>query len=77
VQWSSVATVLGAGAVALVMLWVAIRGRVWAWIPFVLALGVAVREVRHLQRAARPADAGFDEERRGDGRRRRGRRRPE
>ncbi|MCA5894332.1 hypothetical protein LEP48_13375 [Isoptericola sp. NEAU-Y5] len=64
VQWSSVATVVGAGVVALVMLWVAIRGRAWALVPFVLALGVAVREVRHLQRAARPP-VGFDETPRG------------
>ncbi|GAA1729323.1 hypothetical protein GCM10009809_26110 [Isoptericola hypogeus] len=67
-QWSSVATVFGAAAVALVMLVVALRGRLWAWIPFVIAAGVAVREVRYLQRARRPADAGFDEDRRGDGR---------
>ena len=64
VQWSSVATVVGAVVVAVLMLVLVVRGRVWAWIPFAVAAGVAVREVRHLQRARRP-DAGFDEQRRG------------
>jgi hypothetical protein len=50
VRWSSVLTVLVAAVVALVFLWVAVRGRVWAWVPFVVAAGVAVREVRYLQR---------------------------
>ncbi|MFI2102845.1 hypothetical protein ACH436_06100 [Isoptericola sp. NPDC019693] len=78
VRWASVWTVVGACVVALAMLWVVLRGRVWAWIPFFLAAGVAVREIRYLQRARRPADAGFDEPRRatpgGDTGRRRGRR---
>lgn len=65
VRWSSVGTVLLAGIVALVMLLVALRGRVWAWIPFALALAVVVREVRYLQRSNRPPRVGFDEERRG------------
>lgn len=64
VRWSSVGTVLLAASVALVMLFVALRGRVWAWIPFALALAVAVREVRYLQRSNRPPQAGFDEKRR-------------
>jgi hypothetical protein len=53
VRWSSLLTVLGASAVALVFLVVALRGRVWAWVPFVIAVGVAVREVRYLQRSGR------------------------
>jgi hypothetical protein len=64
VMWSSIATVVGAAVVALVMLWVVLRGRVWGWIPLVLALGVLVRELRFLQRRRRPPDAGFDEPRR-------------
>ncbi|MEN5074059.1 hypothetical protein ABE437_09600 [Isoptericola cucumis] len=64
VQWSSVATVAGAVVVAVLMLVLVLRGRVWAWIPFALAAGIAVREIRFLQRARRP-DAGFDEQRRG------------
>ncbi|CAM3418753.1 hypothetical protein [Isoptericola cucumis] len=64
VQWSSVATVVGAVVVAVLMLVLVLRGRVWAWIPFALAAGIAVREIRFLQRARRP-DAGFDEQRRG------------
>ncbi len=63
VQWSSVATVVGAVVVAVLMLVLVLRGRVWAWIPFAIAAGVAVREVRFLQRARRP-EAGFDEDRR-------------
>ena len=46
------------------MLVLVLRGRMWAWIPFAVAAGVAVREIRFLQRARRP-DAGFDEQRRG------------
>jgi hypothetical protein len=60
VRWASVATVVGAGLVALVALAAVLRGRVWAWVPFVLAAAIAVREVRHLQRARR-RHAGFDE----------------
>jgi hypothetical protein len=60
VRWASVATVLGACLVAVVALVAALRGRHWAWLPFVLAAGIAVREVRYLQRALRPP-AGFDE----------------
>jgi 4-hydroxybenzoate polyprenyltransferase len=55
-------TVLGAVAVALVFLAVAARGRVWAWVPFLVAAGVALREVRLLQRERRRShEAGFDE----------------
>ena len=64
VQWSSVATVVGAVVVAVLMLVLVLRGRMWAWIPFAVAAGVAVREIRFLQRARRP-EAGFDEQRRG------------
>ena len=53
IRWASVWAVLVAGAVALVFGWVALRGRVWAWVPFVLAAGVVVREVRWLQRHGR------------------------
>ncbi|ACZ29267.1 hypothetical protein Xcel_0228 [Xylanimonas cellulosilytica DSM 15894] len=53
IRWASVRTVLVAGAVALVLAWVAVRGRWWAWAPFLLALGVVVREVRWLQRRER------------------------
>ncbi|WP_418275772.1 hypothetical protein ACNHYB_13040 [Isoptericola jiangsuensis] len=60
VRWASVATVVGAGLLALVALVAALRGRPWAWLPFVLCAGVAVREVRYLQRALR-RPAGFDE----------------
>jgi len=78
VRWASVWTVVGACVVALAMLWVVLRGKVWAWIPFFLAAGVAIREIRYLQRSRRPAEAGFDERRRGgpdaDTGRRRGRR---
>jgi 4-hydroxybenzoate polyprenyltransferase len=59
IRWASVGTVALATAVALVFLGVAIRGRVWAWVPFAIAAGVAIREVRHLQRSRRPPDAGF------------------
>jgi hypothetical protein len=48
-----VGTVLLAGAVALVFGGVALRGRAWAWVPFLLAAGVVVREVRWLQRHGR------------------------
>ncbi len=64
VLWKSVATVVGAAAVALVMLWVVLRGRAWAWIPFIIAFGIFVRELRYLQRRRRPPDARFDEPRR-------------
>ncbi|PFG44531.1 hypothetical protein ATJ88_3258 [Isoptericola jiangsuensis] len=60
VRWSSVATVVGAGVIALVALVAALRGRTWAWLPFVLAAAIAVREVRYLQRLLHPP-AGFDE----------------
>jgi 4-hydroxybenzoate polyprenyltransferase len=60
VRWASVATVVGAGLVALVALAAVLRGRGWAWVPFVLAAAIAVREVRQLQRARR-RHAGFDE----------------
>lgn len=68
VRWASVWTVVGACVVALAMLWVVLRGKVWAWIPFFLAAGVAVREIRYLQRARRAPDAGFDEADRRQGR---------
>lgn len=59
IPWSSLATVAGATAVAVVCLLVALRGRPWAWLPFTLAAAVAVREVRVLQRARR-RHVGFD-----------------
>jgi len=65
VRWSSVWTVFGACVVAVAMLSIVLRGRMWAWIPFIIAAAVAVREIRYLQRTRRPADAGFDEPRRG------------
>ncbi|MFC8597389.1 MULTISPECIES: hypothetical protein [unclassified Isoptericola] len=64
VRWASVWTVFGACVVAVAMLSIVLRGRLWAWIPFFLAVGVAVREIRYLQRSRRPADARFDEPRR-------------
>ncbi len=45
--------VLVAGVVAAVFGWVALRGRVWAWVPCAVALAVVVREVRWLQRRER------------------------
>ncbi len=58
VRWASVATVLGGIAVALVCLVLVLRGRVWAWVPLVLAAAVALREVRYLQRVARGGRRG-------------------
>ncbi|MBD5786069.1 hypothetical protein IF650_07740 [Cellulosimicrobium terreum] len=52
-RWSSIATVLGGIVVALVCLVLVLRGRVWAWVPLVLAAAVALREVRYLQRVSR------------------------
>jgi hypothetical protein len=60
VRWASVATVVGAGLIAVVALVAALRGRPWAWLPFALAAGIAVREVRYLQRVLR-RPVGFDE----------------
>lgn len=57
-RWSSVATVLGGVVVAVVCLGLVLRGRVWAWIPCVLAAAVALREVRYLQRVARGGRRG-------------------
>ncbi len=65
VRWSSLGTVVGASVVALLMLVLVVRGRVWAWIPFAIAAGVAVREIRFLQRSGRASTVGFDERRRG------------
>ncbi|AEG45445.1 hypothetical protein [Isoptericola variabilis] len=65
VRWSSVGTVVGATVIALLMLVLVVRGRVWAWIPLAIAAGVAVREVRFLQRSGRASEVGFDERRRG------------
>jgi hypothetical protein len=60
VRWASLATVVGAGLIAVVALAVALRGRTWAWLPFGLAAAIVVREVRYLQRARR-RHATFDE----------------
>lgn len=60
IRWSSIAMVAGAGAVAVLCLLVALRGRPWAWVPFVFAAAIVVREVRFLQRDRR-RHAGFDE----------------
>ena len=53
VRWASVATVLGGIVVAVVCLVLVLRGRVWAWVPLVVAAAVALRVVRGLRRAAR------------------------
>lgn len=53
VRWASVATVAGAVVLALVCLAAAARGRVWAWVPGIIAASVALREVRALQRGVR------------------------
>lgn len=58
VRWASLATVLGGIAVALVSLVLVLRGRVWAWVPLVVAAAVALREVRYLQRVARGGRRG-------------------
>jgi hypothetical protein len=60
IRWASVLTVVVAGAFTLVTLAAALRGRVWAWVPFALSAAILVREVRYLQRARR-RPAGFDE----------------
>lgn len=52
IRWASVGTVFGGVAVALVFLVLVLRGRVWAWVPLVIAAAVALREVRYLQRVA-------------------------
>ncbi|WP_159797831.1 hypothetical protein [Puerhibacterium puerhi] len=65
IRWKSVATVAGAVVVALVFFVTALRGRVWAWLPCALAVAVAVRELRWLQRDGRRGrEAGFDQPRR-------------
>jgi hypothetical protein len=65
IRWKSVATVVGATVVALAFFVAALRGRVWAWLPCALAVGVAVRELRWLQRDRRRGrEAGFDQPRR-------------
>ncbi|MCF4123200.1 hypothetical protein L1785_19710 [Antribacter sp. KLBMP9083] len=51
IRWSSLLTVLGGGAVALAGLAGALTGHPWSWLPVALGLGIAVREVRFLQRA--------------------------
>jgi 4-hydroxybenzoate polyprenyltransferase len=58
IRWSSLAVVLGAGALTLVCLVLALRGRPWAWLVGLVCAATAVREVRALQRhdrRARPA----------------------
>ncbi|HEY0215432.1 MAG TPA: hypothetical protein VGC57_03455 [Cellulomonas sp.] len=50
VRWSSLAVVLGAGALTLVCLVAVLRGRVWAVVPGLVCAGVALREVRALRR---------------------------
>ncbi|MCG7285188.1 hypothetical protein MHY85_04260 [Cellulomonas sp. ACRRI] len=55
VRWSSLAVVLGAGALALVCLVLALRGRPWAWLVGFVCAAIAVREVRALQRLDRRA----------------------
>ncbi|MFJ1511337.1 hypothetical protein [Cellulosimicrobium funkei] len=61
VRWASVATVLGGIVVAVVCLVLVLRGRVWAWVPLVVAAAVALREVRYLQRAARGGRPRYQE----------------
>ncbi|WP_407320387.1 hypothetical protein UQW22_08020 [Isoptericola halotolerans] len=60
ISWSSLAMVAGAAVVAVLCLLVALRGRPWAWLPFVFAAAIVVREVRFLQRSRR-RHVGFDE----------------
>ncbi|GIG35839.1 hypothetical protein [Cellulomonas pakistanensis] len=55
VRWSSLAVVLGAGALALVCLVLALRGRPWAWLVGAACAATALREVRALRRLDRPA----------------------
>ncbi|GII97825.1 hypothetical protein CLV28_2187 [Sediminihabitans luteus] len=51
VRWDSLATVLGCGVLALVALLLGVlRGHPWAWVPCLLCAGIALREVRLLQR---------------------------
>jgi hypothetical protein len=50
VRWSSLAVVLGAGALALVCLVLALRGRPWAWVVGAVCAATALREVRALRR---------------------------
>jgi 4-hydroxybenzoate polyprenyltransferase len=57
VRWSSLAVVLGAGALTLVCLVLALRGRPWAWVVALVCAATAVREVRALQRLDRRARA--------------------
>jgi 4-hydroxybenzoate polyprenyltransferase len=60
IRWSSILMVAGAAVVAALCLLVALRGRPWAWVPFVFAAAIVVREVRFLQRDRR-RPVGFDE----------------
>ncbi|MFI2753720.1 hypothetical protein ACGIF2_09825 [Cellulomonas sp. P22] len=53
VRWASVATVAGGVVVAFACLAAVVRGRVWAWVPGLIAASVALREVRALQRGVR------------------------
>jgi len=60
VPWASVLTIAAAAVFTLVTLFAALRGRVWAWIPFALAAAILVREIRHVQRSRR-RHVGFEE----------------
>ncbi|WP_454050150.1 hypothetical protein [Cellulomonas sp. Marseille-Q8402] len=53
IRWSSLAVVLGASALALVCLVLALRGRPWALLVGVVCAATAVREVRALRRLDR------------------------
>ena len=50
VRWSSLAVVLGGGALALVCVGIALRGAPWAWLVAAVCAATAVREVRVLRR---------------------------
>ncbi|MCC2336029.1 hypothetical protein [Cellulomonas wangsupingiae] len=53
VRWSSLLLVVGCGALALVCLVAALRGRPLALVPGLVAAAVALREVRVLRRGRR------------------------
>ncbi|NNU26156.1 hypothetical protein HLI28_01170 [Isoptericola sp. JC619] len=59
IPWASILTIVLAGAFSAVALFAALRGRVWAWLPFTLCAAVLVRELRYLQRSRR-GHVGFD-----------------
>lgn len=52
-RWASLATVVGCALLALVCVVAVARGRTVAWVPGSVAAGIAVREVRALQRNRR------------------------